>query len=92
MDMRVRHWRTLLEGWAAFGVHFMLFTIFSIWFIELDSFFSISSARVGSVGLGGVFSELSAGEENTFRFSTAKTVAGFATFSLSVEFEPEATA
>jgi hypothetical protein len=42
--------------------------------------------------LDGVFSELSAGEENTFRFSTAKTVTGFATFSISVEPEPEAIA
>lgn len=49
-------------------------------------------ATAGSMGLDGVFDELSAGEEDTFRLSPAKTVAGLATVSLSVEPEPEATA
>jgi len=49
-------------------------------------------ARAGSIGLDGVSNELSAGEEGALRLSPAKVVAGFATVSLSVEPEPEATA
>lgn len=49
-------------------------------------------ATAGSVGLDGVLDELSAGEEDTFRLSPGKTVAGPATVFLSVEPEPEATA
>jgi len=93
MDMRLRLWVALLEARAAFGVRFRFFlTNFSIFSIELESFFSTMSARAGSIGLDGVFSELSAGEEDTFKLSSTKTVAGFATVSLSVEPEPDATA
>ena len=49
-------------------------------------------ARAGSIGLDGISNELSAGEEGALRLSPAKVVAGFATVSLSVEPEPEATA
>lgn len=91
MDMRLRLWVALREAWEAFGVRFMFFrTNFSIFSIELESFFSTMSAMAGSIGLDGV--EVSGGEEDTFKLSSAKTVAGVATGSLSVEPEPDPTA
>jgi hypothetical protein len=90
MDIRLRLWVALLEAWAALDVRFRFFlTNFSTFSIEPESFLS---ARAGSIGLDGVFNEPSAAKEDTFKLSSAKTVAGFATASLSVEPEPDATA
>lgn len=54
MDIRVRLWTVILEGWVAFGafIRFRL-TIFSTCSIERDSFFFFRSTRAGSVGFNG---------------------------------------
>ena len=52
IDIRVRLWTAALEGRVASGVSFSRWlTIFSIVSIDLDSFFSIRSARAESFGL-----------------------------------------
>jgi hypothetical protein len=70
----------------------MFFTIFSTCSIEVDNFFSTGSAIDGSVGFVGGFIELSAGEENTLRSSSAKIIVGLETFSILAEPELEASA
>jgi hypothetical protein len=74
MDNRVRFWMVTLEGWAAFGALLRFFlTIFSICSMELDSSFSMRSARAGSFGLDGVWKEQSDGEEDdAFGLPSAK--------------------